>query len=395
MTLLADLFLADTYDKRNFSVSKGAESYFIDKRIKLKTSQKMVLDDKFLDRILSLYLLPRNEYIRLASQSFLPFKSFWFEFSHEHRDSYLRENKGIHLITGENDARRAGYLLYRKDEADMHNWEGLKVMEFIVDGKTEIICKGVHYEFSTEALLRQSLQLKTRIAQIVAGETGMLLDNFEMAGWGFSSERYAELEKEEERLYLISGVEKLINFGKLKIADIMPFTLTDVYSSILMTKSKRENIETMMEDCRGDLRFLVAVLASINNLSLKTADYIGSGTYKSRLKKLQYFNYSHITLDLDQEEIMSKLLSKQPDQEMISNELRRRRHVVRGHYRIHKSFPGINPCAKDKHVLEPIDVNHVQCQICQQIKTEIKDYEKGDASLGWSKGQYRGTASGS
>jgi hypothetical protein len=121
------------------------------------------------------------------------------------------------------------------------------------------------------------------------------------------------------------------------------------------------------QEGRGDLRFLITVLAMINSTPLAYERQPRSGSYRYRLRNLPYFDNTLVKIDCGNKKRAIKFVGRALNQAL--HHIRMRAHDVRGHFRtLHK---GTN----------------------QEKRVWIKEHQRGDASLGFVHQKYEVTAS--
>ena len=133
-----------------------------------------------------------------------------------------------------------------------------------------------------------------------------------------------------------------------------------------------ENEAKLLAEFIGELRFLWALLAAINDVPIGLKHVRPAKGFYARGRYRHYFEHS----------VISILLPKGRDPRVVARHIvalsRRRAHLVRGHWRRDWTHPGEVLCAHEFYA----DKNQAICLKCGMEKSWVKEHQRGDASLG-------------
>lgn len=147
-------------------------------------------------------------------------------------------------------------------------------------------------------------------------------------------------------------------------------------------------IRQQIEEQYGMLRYLFALLATINDLPISVTEVRSAKGFVARGRYRKFLSHSVITLRVPEKRF--RALARRS-----VAMLRRRAHQVRGHWRLDWRFPGARGC---DHQWTPMQSNETdarqECRICKARRMWITEHQRGDASLGFVVHDYSVTHEG-
>jgi len=163
------------------------------------------------------------------------------------------------------------------------------------------------------------------------------------------------------------------------LTGILDYTCDSVTTCEAFTR--REIVELFMErsqydplqEMSSDLRYLWALLATIDRLPTSMAEVRASKGFVAKGSYKRFMDHTTITL-----KVPTKHYRKVASSAIAP--CRRKRHMVRGHWRLDRHHPIATLC---DHVFQGTPEGHVECTICHGRRLFIKEHERGDASLGF------------
>lgn len=139
-------------------------------------------------------------------------------------------------------------------------------------------------------------------------------------------------------------------------------------------------LETLLREFIGELRFVWALLAAINDTPLATRNIAADGGYVARGRYRKFLDHTTISIILPRGRDATTVARE------IIERMRRRRHDVRGHWRDDWRFPGAPGCEHDW--LDTGDTLICQRPECGKRRMWIHEHARGDASLGFVRHDY-------
>lgn len=156
-------------------------------------------------------------------------------------------------------------------------------------------------------------------------------------------------------------------------SDAVALTFSPFVSKDFTTKYiARSRFDSLVE-FGSDLRYLWALLATINDLPTTLTDVRPDKGYILRGRYRKFCEHKVIHLHIPEKRY------RRVAQQAIAIS-RRRAHPVRGHWRKDFRNPGSAFC--DHTWSTPYGDNHASCELCGRRRTWVKEHERGDASLG-------------
>jgi hypothetical protein len=122
----------------------------------------------------------------------------------------------------------------------------------------------------------------------------------------------------------------------------------------------------------GDLRYLWALLCTINDLPTQTNDVRATKGFVARGSYRRFQDHKVIHLHIPEKQYRRKAVH-------VIAITRSRAHQVRGHWRTDFRRPLLALC---EHEWMTPDEKHLECKLCGGRKLHIKEHMRGDPKLG-------------
>lgn len=136
---------------------------------------------------------------------------------------------------------------------------------------------------------------------------------------------------------------------------------------------KNVTFRQMMHEQFGMLRYVMAVLATINDVPVRETKIRQSKGFFARSRYRKFLDHSVISLTVPQDRY--RALARK-----VVAAARRRAHQVRGHWRMDWRFPGARDCSH-QWTQQP-EKTWQRCSLCGAHRMWIHEHQRGDASLG-------------
>lgn len=325
METLADIANAWTFSSfKSFVHRHVLESESLKFRMALRSARRFVIDDDFMNALVENSHVPQDKMLARCDLANLPFEKVWIEF-----DNHARINAQHRIGTSAaplpGTPTKVGFLLQRYKADDPTEWFAQCFSTLPGENETDSGITSVAYQFSSKI-------------------GGFDDETFAALPWGYISKTPHDLWKR----------------GRAIIA---PF-----WQPIMQHIRKDAFVEELHEG-RGDMRFLITLLAMINNVPTKYVFRPSAGYYTSKAKRHQFLDSS--TIYIQPGRVSTVNIAKK----YLNNAIRMRRHEVRGYWRHHYTNPR---CSIENHVWE-----NNTCTKCGTIRKWINEYARGDASIGY------------
>jgi hypothetical protein len=144
-----------------------------------------------------------------------------------------------------------------------------------------------------------------------------------------------------------------------------------------------DHVMSCLKDDAGVVRQLVTLLAMINAVPTIIKAKGGVGYRPVGMNKVRYMSYSEICLKLPK--TRPALFIERSMRNALHEYTKRRAHMVRTFWR-EKSASGRRTC---QHAFDHIEKNKYECRNCGRVGWWIKEHQRGDASKGWVRQDYR------
>lgn len=324
-------------------------------RQELIAAERFVLTDDTVRQIVYASKVSARRMRDYLSMAHLPFNQVWIEWSPRAQVQAQIENgtSPVNQVT-EDTTNRSGYLISRIDDGDASKWVAVQACctEFFNKQEDKIFTTAPAYiaPYTYTVDCNENLDrvaLKRRFASDAWREAA---EDFETAerlseyAWGYTFQNpdVAKLNSSEVTLH-----EPIAIIGR---------ALAQKAGHPLKLADGRDFSHYAIEESRGNARFLVTLLAMINEVPITTelVRHTGSVRMAGQLKSFM----SHRTISLV---VPVRARKRYLERALMGAVSKKRRHRVRGHFRFYRS--------KDKTVW-------------------IEAHERGDASLGWVEQDY-------
>ena len=206
---------------------------------------------------------------------------------------------------------------------------------------------------------------------------------FQLLGWG--GDRMAA-----HRVYRRGGVGPQIELARkgplaqTNVAVIEPKALELCINPVTPDdrtpyERSRALLEAGMEDQQGEIAFVIAALALLNEVPVKYVPYKPSGVLRAGGRLKPFMSSSIVTIEVPA--TRRRLRDIQDHLKVKGREaIRHARHEVRGYWMHAKALP---KCEQNLHRWE-------KCEDRPGWRIWIPHHERGDASLGWVRQTYHG-----
>ena len=134
----------------------------------------------------------------------------------------------------------------------------------------------------------------------------------------------------------------------------------------------------IVQEGASDLRYLWSLLATIDRLPVVKGEVKASKGYVARGTYRRFMDHTTITLHVPTTRyrtVARRSLAL----------VRRKRHHVRGHWRLDVHHPVATLC---DHAYRGTQDGHVECVVCGGRRLWVREHERGDASLGFTLHDY-------
>jgi hypothetical protein len=283
------------------------------------------------------------EPIRISAR--LPHRVTWIEFDSDSARKRYTELTGIEFILSNNYPVREGWLL------EQHPTYDQAFTAHLITRTTDRISIGrwmIHWVTGN------------RPAMVVWEKTLMPRDSFSLDG---------TLESGEDE---ISGAEILTG-----LIGYDSYTITADHSKFLEKPKDPPNefyknmYEQLFRHC-GVLRQIWALLATINDIPVKYGEVRASKGFVTRGSYHKFLDHQTITLTVPEKKDFRVEARK------VVAHVRRRLHMVRGHWRKNRYYPPNPMCDHEWEVHD----DHKWCNKCHGKSGWITEHERGDPSVG-------------
>lgn len=337
------------------------EPGFIKLRSRLRAARRFRLNNDFLSEVVHQASVQPAVIRRMAVLANLPFDDVWLEWDQEHRVR-LQERLGTSEPLLDGDRGLGGYLLCRDSVAGERVPDRWHAHPF-ASGRDE----------ADEAEMGAYCQVRIPIdPQGDEPEPPQEIDETVISGWGYrpgSLGSPSDPSSTYRSLLAIGGTSP----GVHTILPIMPLepSLWRAYTSGAL-------------EARGDLRFLITVLAMLNSVPIRYVhEAAPAGRFTRRLNSMAYLDSHTVELHVGRAKVVRLL-------ERASREAsRKRRHEVRGSWALAEYGNGHAGC-RHLPVDDPAlnDGRHALCAKCGSLIVWRDHHMRGDASLGFVQKEY-------
>lgn len=294
----------------------------------------------------------------------LPFEHMWIEFDNQKRLAYAEDED---YVDPERAIPRGGFLLSRTPGESMLMTGYLgggggrtltQMAAFLVGGDVERAAR------SAKVLGEEQIYMFNKL--------GMLRDRgdafahgYEMTPWHFG-----EWSDKEEGTYICepSAITRMLASKTRILVEPFFWNWWLGFDKVLDEENSRQAYASSLADQRGDVRFVVAMLAMINLVPIKYTYKPSKPTsdgYQGKDKP--YLDYQVVEIEAGRQKVINVVNHAF---RAIREKAKKRAHEVRGHMRVyHKGTP-------------------------KEFRVWIKEHQRGDASLGFVRQTWEVTTEG-
>lgn len=377
-------------------------------RSKIKQAQRFILDDDAVRLICHLsHEVDRIEHWALLAR--IPYDPIWFEFnSHVKVQEFEKMGSLRFKFNPDEVLERMGFLMWRDTTSEdriprwvCHVFGRTKgssevISDFIAyvydpEGDNKFPVRGSQFWSKPTLSLRPGFPKMPVRANYGEDEVSMLCDAELMAA-GLMSPIGGGVDAEivGEHKYRVDG--SAIEGPKWLMPRIA--VIVDPWWDAHLVDRQRESpakfnaiIQTSVGENRGTLRWIVAMLASINGLPRDIVHHHArQGRRSIGMNMLPFFTSSTISVTIPRENRLihaRKILDKE-----THNVRHRKRHGVMGHWRIveRSKIPRGVFCS---HIPALVEGDLAVCEKCGLLVRYIHDHERGDEKLGYVRHTYK------
>lgn len=397
---LADQFLADlgkypaTF-KLKGRTRKMAEEYASKYRQEMRKAHRFVLDDAFTrysSEVSTRTEDPKKLLYRLQFAT-LPYEYTWIEFDARAKMRVIRaiHRPGVVFQDEHEIPERMGMLLHRMTDT---TWvctivcapttEGMPVVPNLLSYLVALDER----EFDRERTYDDCEVLKAGKLFESAHEASRHITNFAKAAlWGygnFDGKPDGLLDAKQaakSQPILPTFLERHGDAAMSRMFNVFTARAAADADSAERFEKLAEVAAVEMREFTGFMRWLVTVLAMLNEVPLRARHVQPSGEYRTRMGSKKLLDYHTLTLHVP------KLRPIPYIERKLSNRAHKNRaHEVRSHWR---TYLGDDPCRREEHNWEyDHDEGYRLCGTCMSFSRLIHEHVRGDATLGWTQKHY-------
>lgn len=327
----------------------------------------------------------------------LPFDKVWIEYNMNVRldaqndQVHNQQLTGYYPRNGE-DRGLGGFLFERIDPANPGLYHVSNVLyATFQDGSNRLDVDGMpispaSYLVDLSGMLPYLTKADGRLRKyglpdpyrIMDGQRAQLVeDAMRATAWGYGT-------RDEDGSFLAAASEELLRRGAVCLEKRFYDIFNDECIAIGERAIKRsvDMFYDSMVQGRGDLRFIMAILALINVCPITYMPVTAEGSYRVKLRNVPYLDSHVITIHAGRKRI-ERLVDK-----AFEDARKHKRHEVRGHWALAEYSP--RGARTPACVHEPVerDDDYALCGKCQRLIHWKDHFERGDAALGWVQHDY-------
>lgn len=138
----------------------------------------------------------------------------------------------------------------------------------------------------------------------------------------------------------------------------------------------------LIQEFMGEMHRVMVLLATLNDLPVKFSEVVAAKGYVAKGSYKKFLGHTTVTLTVPARQFRAVA-------QRVLAVARRKRHPVRGHWRIYNNDKGV--VCTVPHDWQPVSEGHHECLVCKSRRTWIAEHERGDASLGYVTHDYNVT----
>lgn len=383
---------------------KAWESSCIDLRMTLRRARRFTLDDAFTREVVRRATVQAPKMLSLCHLANLPFDRVWLEYNMNARiDGQLAMGTGperhgeergpaAFLIERHNPANPAMYRIshygYHLDERDgvnrLDQGSPCGPCGYVVDLEGMLPYLAGH---PNEPRGVYGDRLPTIPKELPTARVREVEDKMRAMGWGYFREahdgtlEYMTIEALtrrggvciEGRFFSIVTEEGIVRDSRRRDG-------RDRNSNSLLNHFANDVMEG-----RGNLRFVMAALATMNVAPVTYIHREAKGFYRKRLRNIPYLDSHTVTIHCGRKRIETIVDHAFREHELAQ---RRKRHEVRGHWALAEYAPRGRRTVACVHEPAERDGDYAICGKCERLIHWRDHFERGDASLGFVQHDY-------
>lgn len=364
----AQAYLADPWHAlRKFprKVQEAGAPGFATLRRTLRSARRFTLSNEFVTEAIHFASVQPDVILARAVLARLPFPAVWIEFDQEHR---VRTQIAIGTSAPDYDGEDrglGGFLLHREKAGEGIDWFAAGLAAGRGDeGDAFLWPAGQVLGSGREDMAEPPVDLAPVIDEIM------------LRGWGYRGD--AEGIADQTPALVARG-------GSLPEACVWR-PIMDLFLNSPKTEgvdNATKAVETATKESRGDLRFLVTVLALINCAPIRYQHVEPSGRFLHRRNSIAYLDSHVCTIHGTRTHVQRILDERAPAMPGTP----RRAHEVRGHWMLAEYRQGVRAC-RHLPVPELVEGDHAICAKCEKMIVWREHHVRGDAGLGFVTKEY-------
>lgn len=396
---LFDLVHAWTYTGCPPAIRKGAGNVFrrhwekqqLDLRLAMRSAKRFTFNDDFTRAVVHAANVGPEKILNMCHLANLPFDKMWVEYEAMAR-AQAQFDEGTAPFPGEGWDGRGGMLLER---GSSNSPSTFKVTTFglpAVPGKhmAETPCSAVCYVLDVEGTMPLYASDSPEFDEFGSRDAmHQYEDTIRAAGWGYhlsvrgsDGDRLFDSLLDPNSLGFACTTElhrraAIIAEPRFFRGLMMLAGDDDAHAARVQTAFHKDIL-----DDRGNLRFIVAMLAMINVCPVEYRHRQPKGYFRHRLRNVPYLSDAEITIVTGRKRIQNVVDHAIKD---AIFQRHKKRHEVRGHWALAEYGKGGRACI---HEPTERDGAYAMCGKCNHLIVWKEHHERGDASLGYVQHHY-------
>lgn len=355
---------------RDHGLRTIVENNFRKRRSQLRAARRFTLDDAFVRESVQVASVQPSVILARAQLANMPYDNIWIEFDQEVRVQMQVALKTSADLSDTSDRGLGGFLLTRASPTEPSFWTAYGFFSGRDEGSSAFMHFCCH-QFG-------GMGHNHEANKIISGANDASLRIAFTLGWGYAPnhEGYTAL------------LPDLMDVGCTLPDDTLTWPTiaanTDSFRMNDVGARAFDAFTTTAIETRGDMRWLITVLAMINHVPVRYTHRPATGRFTRRLNTMDYLDSHVVTIEAGRTKTVNILdrAAKHAEQS------RRRAHEVRGHWMIAEHGNGRPGCS---HLPISGDGKHALCGKCGAKIVWREHHQRGDASLGFVKKEYEVT----
>jgi hypothetical protein len=371
-TSLADRAIADSHIASTVFTGrarKALEAGLLALRIDLKNAHRFELDDDFVRLATEVSFGPAERVLARTGLAHLPYATTWIEFN-LHAKVQAAIDHGMSQYSTLRDVPERLGVLFKRDPDRPTAWTAILVGEILLKAKANdhvVVPQFWGFSFDADQLLTHQ-----KMAAVIGPRIGINNPQVRtlMTAWGYYS-------KDSDMLSEVRALsfDQLDHHGEPIIPELY-------HEAINHNQIPIDSIEFTLRESVGFLRWLVTVLAILNEVPTTSAHVQPSGTHRVGLGRKPLLDFHRLTLNLP-----GKLKPRgYIERRLGHSERHHRAHEVRSHWRTYPSAHA-GGCPEHAWIFDH-ENGYRLCERCESFGRLIAEHIRGDESLGWVDKEY-------